>query len=139
MGRFGSAGRKVPTPRSSIVALLSLLPVALLAQPTNAQIVRYRSVVVFGSDPCPAAAANEITVCARQSEAERYRILAPLRHRQAGEAERSWTSRAESLDTVGRRALPDTCSAVGSGGQTGCGRLAWSQWRDARRAQSTDE
>ena len=37
---------------------------------------RIRGVVVYGDDPCPQSTADEVVVCARRPDDERYRIPA---------------------------------------------------------------
>ncbi|MBX3561175.1 MAG: hypothetical protein KF780_05120 [Sphingomonas sp.] len=99
---------------------------------------RESSVVVYGDDPCPAPAADagedaEIVVCARRPEEERYRIPAPLR--QTAPAEVAWGSRVEALEDASRDGRPDSCSVVGSYGQTGCMQQMIRQWYAERRAR----
>jgi len=38
---------------------------------------KVNQLIVFGNDPCPASSGNEITVCARKGEEERFRIPEP--------------------------------------------------------------
>ena len=75
---------------------------------------------VFGSDPCPKGVGDEIVVCARLPESERFRIPAPLRKLQLARPDQSWVARARDIDETGRATRPNSCSPVGSGGQTGC-------------------
>jgi hypothetical protein len=94
---------------------------------------RQTSLVVFGEDPCPEPAdKEEIVVCARRPEEERYRVPAPLRR---GEQlrETAWSSRAADLEEAQRDTRPDSCSVVGSFGQTGCTQQLLRDWRDQRR------
>ena len=79
--------------------------------------LKVNQLIVYGNDPCPRSA-DEITVCARRPEADRYRIPAPLRGRE-GPASESWTNRALELQYVGRTGI-QSCSTVGPGGATGC-------------------
>ena len=83
---------------------------------------RINTMVVYGDDPCPHSRDDEIVVCARQPESDRYRIPKKLRgKRKKGEIPtQSWVERARTLDMVSRRGLPNSCSPHGSGGQTGC-------------------
>ena len=86
---------------------------------------RIRSITLTGNQPCPKSSdPDEIVVCAQVGEP--YRI--PKELRDAGPIpvqNQSWVNRVAMIDDVGRRAagLPDTCSPVGSGGQTGCAKL----------------
>ena len=78
------------------------------------------TLVIYGSDPCPPSTGDEIIICAREPESERYRIPKRLRHVKESAANRSWSDRVQTLETVSRAGLPNRCSPVGSGGQTGC-------------------
>ncbi len=79
---------------------------------------RINTVIVYGDDPCPQSRDDEITVCARKAEEERYRIPAPLRETPSTKSE-SWSQRALAYETVGA-AGTKSCSPVGPGGATGC-------------------
>jgi hypothetical protein len=102
--------------------LMLAAPAAAQRQPTEVtpagpDDVKVNQLIVYGQDPCPRSA-DEITVCARRPEADRYRIPAPLRNREGPESE-SWTNRALELQYVGRTG-PQSCSTVGPGGASGC-------------------
>ncbi len=74
--------------------------------------------IVYGSEPCPRSTADQITVCARKPESERYRI--PENLRDLGSAKStSWASNAIELSYVGKTGT-ESCSTVGPGGMTGC-------------------
>lgn len=94
---------------------------------------RESQIEVFGDDPCPPSTEDEIVVCHRRSEDERYRIPAPLR-RSTERPEQAWGARVETLDEVSRDTRPNSCSVVGSYGQTGCTQQMIRQWYDSRRA-----
>ena len=105
LSTFGSA---------AIVATLAFAPAPLAAQ--NA---RVSEVIVYGTDPCPRSTDDEVVVCARKPETERFRI--PERLRQGGslQSRQAWAVRAKSFETVGRTGI-NSCSAVGPAGHTGC-------------------
>ena len=113
----------------AIAALLSLPAVASAqtAPATDKQAesgkppARIRNVTINPNEACPASTSDEIVVCS--TLVEPYRIPKALRTPPKKDAaSQSWVNRAATMDEVGRRAggLPDTCSPVGSGGQTGC-------------------
>ncbi len=94
---------------------------------------RISRLIVYGDDPCPVSTEEEIVVCARRPEDDRYRIPEPLRGLDdpAGE---SWAARAETLEYVGPTGI-QSCSTVGPGGFTGC----WAEMmRQARRNRTID-
>lgn len=93
--------------------------------------VKVNQLIVFGNDPCPRST-DEITVCARRPEADRYRIPAPLRTTEGPESN-SWTNRASELQYVGRTG-PQSCSTVGPGGPSGCLQQLINQARAERQA-----
>ena len=103
---------------------------AAAAAPAGPDDVRVNQLIVYGTDPCPVSA-DEITVCARRPEADRYRIPEPLRDRE-GPASNSWTNRALELQYVGRTGI-QSCSTVGPGGAHGCLSQLINQARAERR------
>lgn len=96
------------------------------------------SIVVYGDDPCPQGKNDEIVVCARQPESERYRIPKRFRGKKGENApSNAWGNKVRSADDASRTAagLPDTCSAIGSGGQSGCYQNFVNQAAAIRRQQ----
>jgi len=98
-----------------------------------------RQIIVYGSDPCPPSTGNEVIVCARRPEGERYRIPENLREPAPSPESESWAERAQSIEMVGRTGI-QSCSPVGPGGATGCLQQMIQQARReseaARREQS---
>ena len=90
-----------------------------------------RQIVVYGDDPCPQAEGEDIVICARKPESERFRIPEELRTDDSPEGE-SWASRAQAIEYVGRTGL-NSCSTVGPGGFTGCWQEMVRQAREERR------
>ena len=76
-------------------------------------------IIVYGNDPCPRSTDDQVVVCARRPEAERYRL--PQQYRPSGTRQQktAWANRARALETVGSTGT-NTCSPVGPGGFTGC-------------------
>lgn len=101
------------------LALLAAQPAE--APPSAAGATRISTLVVYGKDACPRSSGDEIVVCARQPESERYRIPKPLRTPAYNAArDGSWAGTAKVLEFVSRQGLPDSCSPNGSFGQSGC-------------------
>lgn len=101
---------------------------------------RQSTLVVYGNDPCPRSSDPDlVVVCARRPETDRYRIPAPLRRRSQPPSEVSWASRIESLDEASAPMRPNSCTVVGSFGQTGCTQQMIRQWYAARRAQQAED
>ena len=124
----GRASMRLPFPSAASLCALVMIG---FSGAVGAQVPeREANVVVYGDDPCPAAAdPEEIVVCARRPEEERYRI--PREFRRTAPAEIAWGTRATELEDAQRDTRPDSCSVVGSHGQTGCTR----QWIDAWAAE----
>ena len=102
---------------------------------------RIRSITLTGTERCPAPTNpdEEIVVCARQGEP--YRIPKELRDTDPIPAQnQSWVNRAATMDEVGRRAggLPDTCSPVGTGGQSGCAKVRAEQYAAEKNASARE-
>lgn len=108
--------------RTGILATALLIGTAFAA-PVSAQDAAGDKVVqkiVYGNDTCePSTDPNEIVVCMRMDEQERYRIPEKLRSDPNTIANTSWTERVRSMERVGNFGT-DSCSPVGAGGFTGC-------------------
>lgn len=119
--------------------------VALLALPSmgSAQApaampddVKINQLIVYGDDPCPASSNEEIIVCARKPDSDRYRIPENLRDNPNAGFNQSWATRAEALEYVGNSGI-GSCSPVGPGGSVGCFEQLVRQARAER--QNSDE
>ncbi|HJS39865.1 MAG TPA: hypothetical protein VJ763_00510 [Sphingomicrobium sp.] len=100
-------------------AAIGLAGLALPAAPALAQQARVNEIIVYGTDPCPRSTDDEIVVCARKPESERYRIPENLRQGGSLQSRQAWAARAKQFETVGRTGI-NSCSPVGPGGWTGC-------------------
>ncbi len=103
---------------SLTLAAALVLPALAVPTPALAQ-DRIREIEVFGTDPCPRSTDDEVVVCARKPESERFRI--PERLRQGGslQSRQAWANRAIQFETYGKTGI-NSCSPVGPGGHTGC-------------------
>ena len=107
-----------------LVTALFIAAAALAATPAAAQDgatpgERVNQLIVYGDDPCPTPSSpDEITVCARKDEGERYRI--PQALRQVGSPQNdAWNNKVLAYETVTRRGTL-SCSPTGAGGSLGC-------------------
>ncbi len=131
--------------RTAFAALTLLaLPVGAMAQDKQAESgnppQRIKSVTIGTTEKCPESTADEIVVCNRIDNP--YRI--PKELRDSGPIpmkNQAWTTRLADDEQISREAagLPDTCSPVGSGGQTGCARALARQFKAEKRARGTNE
>lgn len=107
--------------QSALVALacgLATLPLPAAAQEEPGE--KVNMVIVYGEEACPASRGDEIVVCARKPESERYRIPAPFRGGDPNSTvNTSWAERARSFETVGQSGI-NSCSPVGINGASGC-------------------
>lgn len=94
---------------------------------------KVETVVVYGNDPCPKAQGDDIVICGRQPETERYRIPKALRRTREDRRGAAWPSRVAELEEATRFTRPNSCSVVGSWGQTGCLEAALRNWFMERR------
>lgn len=88
------------------------------AQNAEAEADTVNMVIVYGDDACPQSTPDQIVVCARQSESERYRIPEALRFSD-DPANEAWANRVEKLEMIGDFGAL-SCSPAGLGGFTGC-------------------
>lgn len=117
---------------------LFLALATMLSSPASAQPEpppdRVFNLIVYGDDPCPKGAdENEIVVCARRPESERYRIPKKLRDKPEIVGGPGWGSQVATMENVQRQTLPGSCSALGSNGFTGCTAKMLEQWFAERR------
>lgn len=103
-----------------LFAAALLAPVFAGTAPAMAQEGDYRvnQLIIYGDDECPVSTGDEITVCARKDEGERYRIPEDLRTSQ-DPANRAWTDRVQAYETVGETGIM-SCSPIGEGGAFNC-------------------
>jgi hypothetical protein len=113
-----------------LISAAALSGAGLLAFPAQAQDKpgdRVNQLVIYGDDPCPQSSDEEIVVCARKDEGERYRIPETLRSGSLGDAKnQAWSERVRSYEYVGKSGT-NSCSPTGAGGFTGCTQALLSQ------------
>ncbi len=120
----------------AMVALAVAMPAVAQDAPADPP-RRTRNAIVYGEEPCPKPQdADEIVVCARLGENERYRIPKRFRNPPSqASAAGSWAARADTAMEAARIGRPNSCSPVGTGGQTGCTQAMLRQWFAERRQQ----
>ncbi|WP_226017635.1 hypothetical protein [Novosphingobium sp. FKTRR1] len=80
---------------------------------------KVNQLIIYGNDACPPSTDEQITVCARKDEGERFRIPAPLRDNPNASVNQGWTDRVKAYETVGAAGVA-SCSPVGASGASGC-------------------
>lgn len=119
-------------------AAVALAGLAMPSAPALAQTAKVSEIIVYGTDPCPRSTDDEIVVCARKPEAERYRIPEALRQGGSLQSRQAWAARAKQFETVGRTGV-QSCSPVGPGGFTGCMEQLINQAFTEREEQVSNE
>lgn len=131
--------------RTAFAALTLLaLPVGAIAQDKQAETgqppKRIKSVTISATEKCPPSTGDEIIVCTTVDNP--YRIPKDLRDSgPIKPSNQAWTNRVASDEQTSRVAagLPDTCSPVGTGGQTGCSRALARQFKANKRAKANGQ
>jgi hypothetical protein len=120
------------------LALAAAAPILMSAPAAAQSNERVSRVIVYGRDACPRGTGDEVVICGRRPEAERYRIPEALREGSNNPENESWAVRAQSLEYVGRTGI-QSCSTVGPGGFTGCWEQMMRQAREERRQGATGQ
>ena len=110
---------KLPLLTVAASAFALAVPALVAPVPAAAQNTRISEIIVYGTDPCPRSTDDEVVVCARKPESERFRI--PERYRQSGprQTREAWANKAMAFETYSRNGI-NSCSPVGPAGFTGC-------------------
>jgi uncharacterized membrane protein len=81
---------------------------------------KVNQVIVYGDDKCEQSSPDEIVVCNRMPETDRYRVPQIFRGGDPLDPRnQAWLNRVVAMERVGRFGT-DSCSPVGLGGFTGC-------------------
>jgi hypothetical protein len=118
-----------------VVAGAVSIPAPALAQQGGGNIAE---IIVYGNDPCPRSTDDQVVVCARRPEAERYRIPPKMRPSGTPQQMQSWAQRSKSLETVGATGI-NSCSPVGPAGYTGCLIKVIQEAKGERKQQADQE
>ena len=129
--------------RTALLAAAAFLALPAFAQQAGVAVpgaeragpddIRVNQLIIYGDDPCPQSTdPNEVIVCARLPDEDRFRIPPNLREDPNHPSRQSWANRAIELQYVGRSGT-DSCSPTGPGGFTGCFVQLANQARAERR------
>jgi hypothetical protein len=118
---FGDAAVNVMI-KFPLSALMVLASPALLAQTAgpSAPEEKINQLIVYGKDECPQSKGDEIIVCARLAEKERYRIPTSLRDDPGDIRKEAFTNKVIAYEHISASGTM-SCSPSGAGGFTGCG------------------
>ncbi len=106
-------------PVFALILAGSAFAVPAAAQQTVVEGEKVNQVVVYGDDQCPRGAPDEILVCAKLPESERYRVPEMLRGNPLDVRNEAWANKVVAVERIGRFGT-DSCSPTGLGGFTGC-------------------
>lgn len=115
------------------VAGVAAIPAPALAQAGG----NVAEIVVYGNDPCPRSTDDQVVVCARRPEAERYRIPEKLRQSGTRQQTQAWAKNARAIESVGSTGI-NSCSPVGPAGTTGCLQQVIREAREQRKQTNED-
>ena len=126
-----------------VLAAAAVLPAAAMAQPGKEgpnpvgatgplDTEKVKQVFVYGDDPCPTSTGDEITVCARLPNNDRYRIPKELRGDPNAPQNQAWANRAQALETVSVGGI-QSCSPSGAAGAYGCFQQLARQAKEERK------
>jgi hypothetical protein len=120
-------------------AAITVAGYAALPEPAIAQDApNVAEIIVYGTDPCPRSTDDQVVVCARRPEAERFRIPPNMRQSGTPQQMQSWAVRSKNLETVGSTGI-NSCSPVGPAGYTGCLVKVIQEARGERKQQADEE
>ncbi|MGQ2931386.1 MAG: hypothetical protein ACT6Q3_12995 [Sphingopyxis sp.] len=110
---------RLPLAALLLAGSLFALPAAAQDADTSAA-EKINQVIVYGSDKCEPSSSDEIVVCNRLPEQDRYRVPQLFRGGDPLDPRnQAWLNRVTAMERVGRFGT-DSCSPVGLGGFTGC-------------------
>ncbi|SOB87035.1 hypothetical protein SAMN06297144_2155 [Sphingomonas guangdongensis] len=119
--------------RSLVIAALIATPALAVAQ-DNTPPKRIRNILLQAGETCPRSTADEIVVCS-PADAEQFRI--PKQFREAPKTDvqsTAWAVRVDRVMEDNQRVLPNSCSPIGTNGQSGCAQRAAEAWSAEKRA-----
>jgi hypothetical protein len=119
---------------AAAVAGVAAIPTPVLAQQANGNVAE---IIVYGNDPCPRSTDDQVVVCARRPEAERYRIPEKLRQSGTRQQTQAWAKNARAIESVGATGI-NSCSPVGPAGTTGCLQQVIREAREQRKQTNED-
>lgn len=109
-----------PQLAAAMILATTLLSPPLTAQETGPEGEKINQVIVYGDDKCEQSSSNEIVVCSRLPEEERFRVPKIFRGGSPTDPRnQAWANKVVALERVGRFGT-DSCSPTGLGGFTGC-------------------
>jgi len=122
----------------SLAATGTLGAIALAPQPAAAQQAD-RIIDIYGNDKCPSDNGQEIVVCHRHNETERYRIPKTLRDQESVPQAVQNNGLAAMNGTGGTGVQVNSCNSIGAGVAVGCTKQAADAWAAQKAADKKDQ
>ncbi len=102
------------------LAATAVVAGGVAALPTRAEAQQSQAeIVVYGNDPCPRSTGDQVVVCSRRPEGDRYRLPKNQQLQGSRQQRQAWANKAQSVMSAGATGI-NSCSPVGPGGHTGC-------------------
>jgi hypothetical protein len=125
-------------PLFALILAGSAVAMPAAAQDGPVDVDKINQVIVYGNDRCEQSSPDEIVVCNRLPETERYRVPPMLRGNPLDVRNEAWANKVVAIERVGRFGT-DSCSPTGLGGFTGCTRaLVEGARAEKKAADKTD-
>ena len=99
----------------SLTLATAALTLPMLAVPEPALAQRVSEIIVYGTDPCPRSTDDQVVVCARKPESERFRIPENLRQGGSLQSRQAWANRAIAFETYGKTGINSFMISYGEG------------------------
>ncbi len=97
-----------------------------------------RIIDIYGNDKCPSSGGQDIVVCRRHDETERYRIPKNLRE-QAPAPQAAGNTGLAAMNSTGATGVQvNSCSTIGAGVAAGCLKQEADAWKADQNAQKKD-
>lgn len=115
------------------LGLALLVAAGAASTPASAQ-SRERYIQLTGDQRCPQSTEDEVIICGKVPESERFRI--PEQFREPTAADRAAKDEQVTEMVYAGRTGTQSCSPVGPGGFTGCHEQLARAWREDKRARA---
>ncbi len=121
------------------LAAVGTLGVAGLASTPAAAQQADRVIDIYGNDRCPSSNGQDIVVCVRHKDSERYRIPQTLRE-QAPSPQAAGNNGLAAMQSTGASGVQiNSCNTIGAGVAVGCTKQAADAWAAQKAATKKDE
>lgn len=123
-----------------LIASSALGVATLTSGPAHAQQAD-RIIDIYGTDRCPASNGQQIVVCRKHPETDRFRIPKDLRDQEREpQAAGGNVGAVSAVNTTGQTGVQiNSCNSIGAGVNVGCTKQGLDAWKAQQRAQKKQE